>query len=366
MREIAVWVALHKQWEEESRSGRLLRMLQQCTTGEQLWRMSYSELMQQFPEVPASMWDVWVTRRTQIDLSKVESYLYQNNIHITRFSNPSYPTLLKEIHQPPAILYWKGNLAPAELNIAVVGSRKADQYGLASAEYLAKELSQAGVCVVSGLARGIDSRAHRGALEGSGGTIAVQGCGIDRIYPKENRKLADRILEHEHGCILSEFPLGSEPAPWHFPQRNRIISGLCSGVVVVQAAAKSGACITVETALEQGRDVFAVPGHIQNPLSAGPHRFLQEGARLVTCGADILAEYGQEVLFPEVKTASASMTLTKEEEQVLQYITAEPTGIEDLAYLTGMSMAELMPVLSMLELYGVIQQMIGRKYIRIG
>lgn len=366
MRELAIWVALHKQWEEESRSGRLLRMLQQCTTGEQLWRMSLPELAHQYPEVPAPMWDVWVTRRPQIDLSKVESYLIQNNIHITLFTNPSYPTLLKEIHQPPAILYWKGNPAPAELNIAVVGSRKADQYGLTSAEQLAGELSRAGVCVVSGLARGIDSRAHRGALEGCGGTIAVQGCGIDRIYPAENRRLAERILEHEHGCIISEFPLGSDPLPWHFPLRNRIISGLSRGVLVVQAALKSGAFITVETALEQGRDVFAVPGQIQNPLSAGPHRFLQEGAKIVTCGADILAEYGQEELFPQEEKQSVSMTLTKEEERVLQYITAEPASIEDLAYLTRMSMAELMPVLSMLELYGLIQQMIGRKYIRIG
>ena len=298
--------------------------------------------------------------------SKVEAYLHQNQIHILLYNNPSYPTLLKEIHQPPALLYWKGNFAPSDLNIAIVGSRKADHYGLSTAEQLGSQLSKAQVCVVSGLARGVDAQAHRGALEGTGGTIAVQGCGIDQIYPRENRKLAEQILAHERGCILSEFPLGSPPLGWHFPLRNRIISGLSQGVVIVQAAVKSGAFITVETALEQGRDVFAVPGQINNPLSAGPNRFLQEGARLITSSADILDEYGQESSFAAADTPAAAMTLTKEEDQVLQYVTAEPITIEELAYLSRLSMAELMPILSMLELYGLIQQMIGRKYIRVG
>lgn len=366
MREDAIWVALHKIWEDSSSSGRILRTLQQQITGEQLWAMTEAERIHRFPKVPAELWAQLTARQQQFDLSKVEAYLQQNQIHILRYSNPSYPTLLKEIHQPPAILYWKGNFAPAQLNIAIVGSRKADTYGLNTAEQLGSQLSQEDVCVISGLARGIDARAHRGALQGPGGTIAVQGCGIDQIYPRENRKLAEQILAHEKGCILTEFPLGSLPVGWHFPQRNRIISGLSQGVVVVQAAVKSGAFITVETALEQGRDVFAVPGQIQNPLSAGPHRFLQEGARLVTCGADVLAEYGQDCLFEAAEVPAATMALTKEEERILQYFSAEPMTIEEVAYLSRLSMAELMPVLSMLELYGLIQQMIGRKYIRVG
>ena len=185
-------------------------------------------------------------------------------------------------------------------------------------------------------------------------------------FTPENRKLAEQILAHEKGCILTEFPLGSLPLAWHFPQRNRIISGLSQGVIIVQAAVKSGAFITVETALEQGRDVFAVPGQINNPLSAGPHRFLQEGARLITSSADILEEYGQGCLFTTTETPKVTMTLTREEEQILQYFSAEPMTIEEIAYLSRLSMAELMPILSMLELYGLIQQMIGRKYIRVG
>lgn len=366
MRENAIWVALHKIWEDSSSSGRSLRYLQQQTTGQALWVMNTAEQLQRFPKVPAELWEKLSARKQQFDLSKVEAYLHQNQIHILLYNNPKYPALLKEIHQPPAILYWKGNLHTADLSIAIVGSRKADLYGMTTAEELAAQLSREQVCIISGLARGIDARAHKGALEGQGGTIAVQGCGIDQIYPRENRKLAEQILAHEKGCILTEFPLGSLPLAWHFPQRNRIISGLSQGVIIVQAAVKSGAFITVETALEQGRDVFAVPGQINNPLSAGPHRFLQEGARLITSSADILEEYGQGCLFTTAETPKVTMTLTREEEQILQYFSAEPMTIEEIAYLSRLSMAELMPILSMLELYGLIQQMIGRKYIRVG
>lgn len=367
MREKAMWAVLHKSWEESMKSDRtLLRQLMLKTTGEQLWSASEPELIQRFPEIPMEVWQCFVKRRNRTDLEKVESYLNQHHIHILLYHSSSYPAILREIHQPPAILYWKGNFSLADLNIAVVGSRKADSYGLSVAEQLGSDLSKAGVCVVSGLARGIDAKSHKGALNGSGGTIAVQGCGIDRIYPKENSRLAEQILAHEKGCIITEFPLGSIPSAWHFPQRNRIISGLSQGVVIVQAAVKSGAFITVETALEQGRDVFAVPGQINNPLSAGPHRFLQEGARLITGVDDILEEYGQKSLFRAEEVPESKMALTKEEERVLQYITAEPVTIEEIAYLSRLSMAELMPLLSMLELYGLVKQMIGRKYIRIG
>lgn len=366
MREQAIWTVLHKSWEESQKSDRLLRWLLLNTTGEQLWNTSEVELIQQFPQIPTEVWQSFARQRRQTDLSKVESYLNLHHIHVMLYSMASYPTLLKEIHQPPAILYWKGNLDIPDFRIAVVGSRKADSYGLSVAEQLGSALSQAGACVVSGLARGVDAYAHKGALKGPAGTIAVQGCGIDQIYPRENRPLSQEILHHEKGCIITEFPLGSRPLPWHFPKRNRIISGLSQGVVLVQADVKSGAYITVETALEQGRDVFAVPGQIHNALSTGPHRFLQEGAKLVTCVDDILEEYGQTQLFRAEEIPAARMKLTTEEEQVLQHITAEPITIEELAYLSGFHMAELMPVLSMLELYGLVQQMIGRKYIRIG
>lgn len=386
MREKAIWAVLHKSWEESQKHERLLKTILMNISGEQLWSAPEQELRHQFPDVPVEVWRCFVKRRAGTDLSKVESYLNLNKIDILLYSMPEYPSILREIHQPPAILYKKGTLSlndMPELSIAVVGSRKADAYGLRAAEELGRDLSRAGVCVISGLARGIDAKAHEGALKGQAGTIAVQGCGIDRIYPKQNTALAEEILSHERGCIITEFPLGSEPLAWHFPQRNRIISGLARGVVIVQAAVKSGAFITIETALEQGKDVFAVPGQIYNPLSAGPHRFLQEGAKLTISVNDILEEYQYKpmTLFPELEAHVSEeqnteneekqepvslVSLNEEESCVLQYITAEPVTIEELAYLCRMPIAQLMPILSMLELYGLVQQMIGRKYIRIG
>ena len=292
MTEEIYWAALHKIWENKQNSGRILRELLQHTTGEFLWKASALTLDQHLPDLPAEYKQALLFERRRYDLNKIEAYIQKNQIHILLFHDALYPSLLKEIHQPPAILYYKGNFINEPLQIGMVGSRNADGYGLRAAETIGAQFSQANVPVVSGLAKGIDAAAHKGAITHQGGTIAVQGCGIDQVYPKENKKLAEEILAHEKGCILTEFPIGSEPAAWHFPMRNRIISGLSQGVVIVQAARKSGAYITVETALEQGRDVFAVPGELYNPLSEGPHQLLKEGAQMITCAEDVLASYG--------------------------------------------------------------------------
>jgi len=387
--EIVYWAALHKIWETMQNSGRVLRELQLITTGEQLWKASALELAEKLPELPVEYRQKLLNERRQYDLSKIEAYLASHHIHMVLYRDTAYPSLLKEIHQPPAILYYKGNFINESLQIAMVGSRKADRYGLEVAENIASQFSLSNIPVVSGLAKGVDASSHKGAILHSGGTIAVQGCGIDQVYPRENKKLAEEILAHEKGCILSEFPIGSEPIAWHFPMRNRIISGLAKGVVIVQAARKSGAYITVETALEQGRDVFAVPGQIYNPLSEGPHQLLQEGAQLVTCADDVLSAYGlkkdtkkkdkkanktetianakqQQMILFENKPSEQSIPLSETETRVLNLFTSQPLAIEEAAYLSKLSMAELMPVLSMLELYGLIEPMVGRKYIRIG
>ncbi len=406
MREETYWAVLHKLWEDMPRLGTILRALQGTISGEQLWKSSAQQLDAYEAILPAEYRQCLVAQRRKYDLSKVEHYLLQNNIHILLSTHAAYPALLREIHQPPAILYWKGNFNMQALQIAMVGSRKADRYGMETAETMAAQFSAAGIPIVSGLARGIDAAAHRGAIRHSGGTIAVQGCGIDQVYPKENKQLAEAILEHENSCIISEFPIGSQPAAWHFPMRNRIISGLSQGVVIVQAARKSGAYITVETALEQGRDVFAVPGQINNPLSEGPHQLLQEGAQLVTCAEDVLQTYGlvkkqkkstepnsaksddtnkniaanktkkskangtasdkQQMALFDKAPALLDISLSEKEYMVLNLFTAEPMQIEEAAYLSKLPMAELMSVLSMLELYGLIEPMVGRKYIRIG
>ena len=385
--EYVYWAALHKIWETMHNSGRIMRQLQTVTTGEVLWKASALQLAEAFPTLPAEYCQSLIAARRQYDLHKIEAYLTEHHIHMVLHNDPAYPAFLKEIHQPPAILYYKGNFIEEPLQIAMVGSRKADRYGLDVAERIASQFSMANVPVVSGLAKGVDAAAHKGAILYQGGTIAVQGCGIDRVYPRENKTLAEEILAHPKGCIVTEFPIGSEPAAWHFPMRNRIISGLANGVVIVQAARKSGAYITVETALEQGRDVFAIPGQIYNPLSEGPHQLLQEGAQLITCADDVLRSYGliadtkkkekktnktaqvekeQQMSLFDAPPPLPAVTLSDTEARVLELFTAEPLAIEEAAYLSRLSMAELMPVLSMLELYGLIEPMVGRKYIRIG
>jgi len=385
--EYVYWAALHKIWEMMHNSGRIMRQLQTVTTGEVLWKASALQLAEAFPTLPAEYCQSLIASRRQYDLHKIEAYLTEHHIHMVLHNDPAYPAFLKEIHQPPAILYYKGNFIKEPLQIAMVGSRKADRYGLDVAERIASQFSMANVPVVSGLAKGVDAAAHKGAILYQGGTIAVQGCGIDRVYPRENKTLAEEILAHPKGCIVTEFPIGSEPAAWHFPMRNRIISGLANGVVIVQAARKSGAYITVETALEQGRDVFAIPGQIYNPLSEGPHQLLQEGAQLITCADDVLRSYGliadtkkkekktnktaqaekeQQMSLFDAPSPLSTVTLSDTEARVLGLFSAEPLAIEEAAYLSRLSMAELMPVLSMLELYGLIEPMVGRKYIRIG
>ena len=385
--EYVYWAALHKIWETMHNSGRIMRQLQTVTTGEVLWKASALQLAEAFPTLPAEYCQSLIAARRQYDLHKIEAYLTEHHIHMVLHNDPAYPAFLKEIHQPPAILYYKGNFIKEPLQIAMVGSRKADRYGLDVAERIASQFSMANVPVISGLAKGVDAAAHKGAILYQGGTIAVQGCGIDRVYPRENKNLAEEILAHPKGCIVTEFPIGSEPAAWHFPMRNRIISGLANGVVIVQAARKSGAYITVETALEQGRDVFAIPGQIYNPLSEGPHQLLQEGAQLITCADDVLRSYGliadtkkkekktnktaqaekeQQMSLFDAPSPLSTVTLSDTEARVLGLFTAEPLAIEEASYLSRLSMAELMPVLSMLELYGLIEPMVGRKYIRIG
>lgn len=209
-------------------------------------------------------------------------------MNILALAEPGYPVLLREIADPPERLYINGTL-PGQPMIAVVGSRRATPYGERVAHRLARDLSQAGVAVVSGLARGIDAAAHRGALEGGTPTVAVMATGLDRVYPPEHEDLARSIART--GAVITEAEAGTAPLPGRFPIRNRIISGLSRGVVVVEAAARSGALVTARMALEQGRDVFGIPGSIENPLTEGVHRLIKDGATLVESVDDVLDEY---------------------------------------------------------------------------
>ncbi|MBN4075074.1 MAG: DNA-protecting protein DprA [SAR86 cluster bacterium] len=281
--------------------------------------------------------------------------------HIITLHSDTYPPLLKEIPDPPLLLYVIGSLQALTLpQIAMVGSRKASPGGRAMAKRLAGDLATGGYSVCSGMALGIDSESHMGALEKQGVSVAVLGSGIDQIYPRSNLNLAEQLAVK--GALVSEFPLGTPPKPWHFPQRNRIISGLSQGVVVVEAALKSGSLITARYALEQGREVFAVPGSPHNPQAKGCHHLLKNGAKLVESAADIVEELGAFIdLGHEQLLSKANKTkgLNKVAQTLLQHIDYEVTNIELLIHQTGINAELIGSLLIELELEGLISSRQG-------
>ncbi len=305
-------------------------------------------------------------RKSAVDLVKEADKLRSSDIEFICCTDPNYPENLSQISDPPPVIFVRGNLLVEDkLSVAVVGSRRATSYGLAAASKLACSLAEAGLTVVSGLARGIDTAAHRGALAASGRTIAVLGCGVDVIYPKENAKLMEEIIKS--GAVISEFPPRSAPEPWHFPVRNRIISGLSLGVVIVEAAEKSGALITADLALEQGREVMAVPGSIASPLSKGPHRLIKQGAKLVEGAEDVLEELALDRLFPPAKTGTqkiAGKNLSPEEEALYAFISFEPVSLDSLVDSAGLTVQQVLFLLTHLELKGLVRQLPGKFYVR--
>jgi DNA processing protein len=296
----------------------------------------------------------------------------QMGFHIISLADPRYPALLRHIPDPPPVLYCHGDLDGGACHIAVVGSRRGTAYGLSNARRLSRELAANGISVVSGMARGIDTAAHTGALLGGGRTVAVLGSGLERIYPAENRKLFHRIAEN--GAVVSEFPLDAEPEARHFPQRNRIISGMSLGTVVVEAATRSGALITARLAAEQGREVFAVPGSIQAAMARGTHRLIKQGAVLVETAEDIVKEVAPQIGLQEICTqtvdkgkggAVASFSLSGTERQIWEAIGPYPMHIDALSRLCGLDMPEVTAGLCQLELKGAVKQEPGKLFVRI-
>lgn len=284
-------------------------------------------------------------------------------IRVVTWDEEAYPAMLRHIHNPPYLLYYRGQIEclnrPA---IALVGSRMATYYGKNTARKLGRDLAARGVVVVSGLARGIDSEAHRGALE-TGQTVAILGCGLEIIYPPENGKLSSEIAEN--GAVISEFPCHTGPEPGNFPMRNRIISGLCRGIVVVEAQEKSGALITADIALEQGRDVFAVPGPINSKTSVGTNNLIKQGAKLVSCMEDILEDYDDIVpLFSGAPEQPVLPLLSEEEKRIIEDIENEPGHFDVLLERTGLNIGELSTLLLQLELRGIIAALPGNYYIK--
>jgi len=284
----------------------------------------------------------------------------QPNQHILTLADAAYPRALLEIPDPPSVLYVRG--APALLQkpgLAVVGSRNATPQGLKTAESFARTLAAQGLTIVSGLALGIDAAAHQGALQASGNTVAVIGTGADRIYPARNRDLALNIAEH--GAIVSEFPLGTPAIAANFPRRNRIISGLARGVLVVEAAPESGSLITARLAAEQGREVFAIPGSIHSVVAHGCHKLIKQGAKLVETAQDILEEFGQWTDSDPAPQPDSNNS----DNGILAAIGHDPCGLDDLIARTGLAADQLLGELLTLELAGHITPLPGNRYQRL-
>jgi DNA processing protein len=281
---------------------------------------------------------------------------------IVTLRDDSYPKRLRDIYDPPALLYVRGELKREdELAISIVGSRKTSTYGRWVTEKMSQDLARRGVTIVSGMARGIDSLAHWGAITGGGRTIAVLGCGVDVIYPSENRNLFAKIIGQ--GAVLSEFPMGSPPEGGHFPKRNRIISGLSLGVVVVQASEDSGSLITANYALEQGREVFAVPGNVGSEGSRGTHQLIKDGARLVESSEDILEEiWPQWRREKEViqKVEGPERDLSQEERKLYELLGESPLHIDVLIRESQFDPGKVSSLLLNLELKGLVSQWPGK------
>lgn len=287
----------------------------------------------------------------------------KNGVAIITFSDTGYPTLLRHIYDPPPVLYVYGGLHPDSLKMAIVGSRNATSYGQTVTERLSGDLSQRGFTVVSGMARGIDSAAHKGALAAGGKTIAVLGCGLGTIYPAENRKLFHRIAEN--GAVISEFSFVTPPEARNFPVRNRIISGLSLGTVIVEATHQSGSLITARLAAEQGREVFAVPGSVTSFKSMGTHKLIKEGAKLVEHADDIVEELNITQQTPCLPGKDApTMGLTAEEERVLDALSPYPIHIDSLVRQLSLSAAQIASLLLQLEVKGLVTQTPGKFFAR--
>jgi DNA processing protein len=300
--------------------------------------------------------------RNSLDLPRELDRLRKANVTALTWDDSDYPELLNTIPDPPLVLYVRGTLLPAdEWALAVVGTRRATAYGKECTRMLVSEIAGAGVTVVSGLAYGIDTEAHHAALKGGGRTIAVLGSGVDVIYPAENRKLAAQISEN--GALVSEYPLGTRPEAGNFPRRNRIISGLSLGVLFVEGSMKSGARITTDFALEQGRDVFAVPGSILRNSGQGPNYLIQQGAKLVRETRDIIEELNLTQIVQHVE-AREIIPDNETEATLLKQLTLEPVHADDLGRSTGLSAAEVASTLTIMELKGMVRQVGSMNYVR--
>jgi DNA processing protein len=339
---------------------RLVRLIERFTDPERAWRTTASELTQ--IGVEAKFLATLLERRRALDLDAEMARLERLGVHVLTVFDEEYPRSLREIYNAPVLLYMRGEMTAAdETGIGVVGTRSPTVYGKELATRIVPQLVGAGLTIVSGLARGIDTVAHSAALRAGGRTIAVLGCGIDVAYPAENRALLERIPAH--GAVVTEYPLGTKPDAYNFPARNRIISGLSMGTLIVEAQERSGALITADYALEQNREVFAFPGRATDKISAGCNRLIREGrAKLVTSTDDILAELDLTTAVRQLEI-KAVIPANDEEGRLLALLSHDPVHVDDLVRQAAMPAPTVTSTLMMLELKGSIRQIGTMSYV---
>jgi DNA processing protein len=349
------------------------KLLQEFGSPEAIFSASLTAL--EARRLPAAVAQTIHTRQPLSDAAKELAMVQASGCRLLTWDEPEYPRRLREIYDPPTLLYVRGNVELLSRHlISIVGARRPTPYGNQMAERLGRDLADRGLVIVSGLARGIDSSAHRGALStATGATIGVLGCGIDVVYPKENKKIFAEI--EKRGAIISEFPMGTFPAPQNFPIRNRIIAGMALGVVVVEGAQYSGSLITARLAMEFGREVFGVPGNATQPSSFGPNQLIKQGAKLVTGWEDVVEELPTPVraeLLP-VETASAEeraelvqQNLAPTERPLYELLSLdESRHVDELVELSGLTSSEVLAALFDLELKGVVRQLPGKQFLKV-
>ncbi len=305
--------------------------------------------------------DAFIQMRADVSLEQICERLLDQGIQVLTWEDDAYPRRLKEIDQPPPVLYVRGALIPDdEWAVAIVGTRRVTPYGRQVADEIASSLARSGVTIVSGLARGVDAVGHKAALKSGGRTLAVLGCGVDRIYPPEHRSLANELMGN--GALISDYAPGTPPEGINFPPRNRIISGLSMAVIIIEAGERSGALITAGFAAEQGREVFAVPGSIVAPHSKGTNRLIQNGARPLLEPRDVL-EVLDLTSVTEHRTARSVLPKDKTEAELLSVLGYEPTHVDEISNQTDMPIEKVSATLALMELKGMVRQVGGMNYV---
>jgi DNA processing protein len=309
-----------------------------------------------------------VNKKSMINAKKEIERAQKFDIKILCINDNDYPPLLRQIPDPPPVLYVYGQLIPSDTCIAIVGSRTSTSYGEAFTRTLAKDLVLNQVTIVSGMARGIDTAAHKGALDARGRTVAVMGCGLETVYPSENKTLFHSIAQ-KNGAVISEFSMGAKPEAYHFPSRNRIISGMSMGTIVVEAGNRSGSLITARLALEQNRQVFAVPGQVHSEMTDGTHRLIKQGAKLIENAQDVLEDLGpflnSHLQVPQKKVSSEEKDLPpmdSTERSIWNQLTFDPQYIDDIQHHLELSTSVLSVNLLQMEMKGLVEQHPGKRF----